>query len=141
MRTKHFNFDLEHPVSIEIQDSYDGSVNLILTDGKNIPRIINSGFSVLPGKKYKFPERIDNTDNIYTLDNSFPSQIRLIRNSTAFTNIDLVSVDNGGELKGGNYTFYLKYGDDDENMTDIVCQSGVVSVYKGTFSTASGENK
>ena len=43
---KGLNYSIEHPVTIEIQNSYDGSVNLILTDGVNKPRIINTGFSV-----------------------------------------------------------------------------------------------
>jgi hypothetical protein len=40
-------------VDIEVQPSYDGSVNLILNDGYNIPRLINSGFSVLPNGTYQ----------------------------------------------------------------------------------------
>ena len=43
--TKHLNFDLNHPLEIECQDSYDGSVNLIFND--NIPRLINTRFSTL----------------------------------------------------------------------------------------------
>ena len=43
--TDQLNFDLEHPVDIQVQPSYDGSVNLILNDDKNIPRLINSRFS------------------------------------------------------------------------------------------------
>ena len=34
--------DLEHPVNIECQPSYDGTVNLILNDDLNPPKIINS---------------------------------------------------------------------------------------------------
>ena len=30
--TENLNFDLDHPVDIEVQPSYDGSVNLILND-------------------------------------------------------------------------------------------------------------
>jgi len=37
---------MEHPVDIIPQESYDGSVNLILNDGKNVPRLINSRFAV-----------------------------------------------------------------------------------------------
>ena len=29
------NFNLEHPVDIQCQESYDGSVNLVLNDGYN----------------------------------------------------------------------------------------------------------
>jgi hypothetical protein len=39
-------FNLSHPVDILTQDSYDGSVNVVLNDGKNTPKLINSRFSV-----------------------------------------------------------------------------------------------
>ena len=51
--TNQLNFDLLHPVSIEVQPSYDGSVNLILTDDKNPPRLINSRFAVLENGKWE----------------------------------------------------------------------------------------
>ena len=37
--------DLEHPLNMECQPSYDGTVNLIINDDKNPPRIINTRFS------------------------------------------------------------------------------------------------
>jgi hypothetical protein len=57
---------LNHPVDIEIQPSYDGSVNLILNDDKNIPRLINSRFSVREKDTYEIVDRIgENDTNIY----------------------------------------------------------------------------
>ena len=50
--TNEFNFDLEHPVDIIAQPSYDDSVNLILNDGKNTPKLINSRFSPIGKNKY-----------------------------------------------------------------------------------------
>ena len=47
--TPDLNFDLNHPVDIEVQESYDGSVNLILNDDLNNPRIINSRFTLNSG--------------------------------------------------------------------------------------------
>jgi len=64
--TEKLNFDLEHPVEIEVQPSYDGSVNLILNDDKNIPRLINSRFSVREKDTYEIVDRIgENDTNIY----------------------------------------------------------------------------
>ena len=64
--TEKLNFDLEHPVEIEVQPSYDGSVNLILNDDKNIPRLINSRFSVREKDTYEIVVRIgENDTNIY----------------------------------------------------------------------------
>lgn len=37
-----FNINLENPIDIECQPSYDGTVNLILNDDINPPRIINT---------------------------------------------------------------------------------------------------
>jgi hypothetical protein len=60
------NFDLEHPVDILPQTAYDQSVNLILNDNKNIPRLINTRFSVEGGNRYKIIDRDgDNDTNIY----------------------------------------------------------------------------
>ena len=50
--TEKLNFDLEHPVDIIAQDNYDGSVNLILNDGKNTPKLINSKFSIQNDSKF-----------------------------------------------------------------------------------------
>ena len=68
LRSVFFGFDLEHPVDIEIQPSYDGSVNLILNDGLNIPRLINSRFSVLENGTWEIPKRRRNNDNIYRVN-------------------------------------------------------------------------
>jgi hypothetical protein len=50
--TDELNFDINHPVDILPQWSYDGSVNLIINDGKNVPRLINSRFSPLGANTY-----------------------------------------------------------------------------------------
>ena len=54
--TEKLNFDLEHPVDIITQDNYDGSVNLILNDGKNTPKLINSKFSIQNDSKFLIPD-------------------------------------------------------------------------------------
>ena len=36
-----------------------------------------------------------------------------------------------GQLMGGNYTFYIKFADNDYNKTDVVAESAPVSVFKG----------
>jgi hypothetical protein len=75
--TDKLNFDLDHPVEIEVQPSYDGSVNLILNDDKNIPRIINSRFSVREKNTYEIVDRIgENDTNIYN-SNTFDKDTSL----------------------------------------------------------------
>ena len=65
--TDKFNFDLHHPVQIEVQDSYDGSVNLILNDNKNIPRMINTRFAVTGSNSYEITDRTVDS-NIYNFE-------------------------------------------------------------------------
>lgn len=155
-------YDLKHPVSIEIQPSYDGSVNVILTDDKNPPRLINSGFAVTKSGKGKFVKHNQNVKTNYYEEEKLDSLTRLVNISPVFTTIDLGTisydeekakmqeahehgeevdfnsiktdgVQHGGQLKGGNYTFYFKFGDEDGNQTDIVCESGIVSIFKGAL--------
>ena len=131
-RVTGLDYDTEHPVTIEIQPSYDGSVNLILTDGKNEPRIVNSGFSVLPNNKAKiiFERNQIVPTNRYNQED-IVEQLSLIRSNTTIVNVDLVSVQSGGQFKGGNYKFYIKFGDADYNQTDVVAESGIVSIFNG----------
>ena len=64
--TNELSFNLSNPVEILPQYSYDGSVNLILNDGLNIPRLINSRFTVTGRNTYKVIDRKgDNDTNIY----------------------------------------------------------------------------
>ena len=58
--------DLENPIDIECQSSYDGSTNLIFNDDKNPPRLINTRFTPMENNTYKIINRIGNNDtNIY----------------------------------------------------------------------------
>lgn len=131
-RTDKLNFDLEHPVTIDIQDSYDGSVNLILTDNYNPVRIINTGFSV-NGDKYRIIDdrNQDIETNLYEEEN-LKEVSNLVRITSKITNVSLDSVKPGGQLKGGNYKFYVKFGDADYNQSDVVAESGIVSIFNGT---------
>ena len=125
------DYSTSTPITIEVQDSYDGSVNLILVAEGYKPRIINTGFSKVSDITYELITRnkIVGT-NLYNLS-TIASDSELIRTSTEITNFDLLGVQSGGQLKGGNYTFYLKFGDGDYNKTDIVAESGIVSIFKG----------
>ena len=57
---------------MEIQPSYDGSVNLIINDDKNTPRLINSRFSTREKNTYEIVDRIgENDTNIYSSTNDW----------------------------------------------------------------------
>lgn len=131
MNNKDLNFKLTHPVEIDVQPSYDGTVNLILNDDVNPPRIINSRFSVVEDKRFKIIDRNgDNDTNIYNTEN-FDLETRLFKNSNNIPFIDFLGLQEGGNLKAGNYSFYFKYVDADGNESDIIAESGTIPVHEG----------
>ena len=135
--TDELDIDLNNPLNIECQPSYDGTVNLILNDDKNPPRIINTRFSKMEDNRYKVISRdqLEQT-NLYRVG-SIDQQTRLFRNINKIPKIDLLNISNAGQLKGGNYTFYIKLADSDTNKTDIVAESGQITVYKGDIAKIS----
>jgi len=136
--TDELSFDIEHPVTIIPSYSYDNSVDLILTDGKNRPRLINSRFSVTGKDTYKVIDRKgDNDTNIYDQGDQFEIDTSLYKRTDKIAKITFNGVKPGGNLKVGNYFFYFKYADADGNETDFIGESGLVSVFKGYATPAS----
>ena len=129
--TDQLNFDLEHPVEIEVQPSYDGSVNLILNDDKNFPRIINSRFSVREKDTYEIVDRIgENDTNIYN-SSSFDKDTSLYFQFEKNPVINYLGFIRG-ILPVGQYCFYFTYCDADENESDFVAESGLIPTFIGT---------
>lgn len=131
--TDEISLDLNNPVSIECQPSYDGTVNLIINDDKNPPRIVNTTYTTIEDNRYRRIVRNQTEQtNIYR-EGKIDTQTRLFRNINKIPKIDLVNVSYSGQLKGGNYTFYIKLADNDYNKTDIVAESGMISIFKGSL--------
>lgn len=129
--TNELSFDLSHPVDILPQYSYDGSVNLILNDGLNIPRLINTRFTVTGKNTYKVIDRKgDNDTNIYDQGEQFDVDSSLFKNVNKIPKLEYLGTSNGN-MKIGNYHFYFKYADADGNESDWVAESGLVSVFMG----------
>ena len=129
--TDELSFDLSHPVEILPQPSYDGSVNLIINDGLNIPRLINSRFTVTGSNTYKVVDRKgDNDTNIYDQGTQFDVDTSLFKNVNKIPKLEYLGTANGN-MKIGNYHFYFKYSDADGNESDWVAESGLVSVFIG----------
>ena len=130
--TEEFNFDLQHPVDIVSQQSYDGSVNLILNDGKNTPKLINSRFSPLGKNTYQVVDRTGTNDtNIYDRGIQFEIDTSLYKTYNDIPQLQFLGMDQSGRLSVGNYHFYFKYVDDDNNETDIIQESKLVQVFIG----------
>ena len=129
--TDQLNFDLDHPVDIEVQPSYDGSVNLILNDDKNIPRLINSRFSVREKGTYEIVDRIgENDTNIYN-SQTFDKDTSLYFQYEYNPTIKYI-----GQIKGnlpvGSYCFYFTYCDADDNESDYIAETGIIPVFIGS---------
>ena len=132
---EQLNFDLEHPVEIACQRSYDGSVNLILNDNKNQPRLINTRFTPKQNNTYVREDRLGNTDtNLYD-ESEFEIDSSLLKKYINIPKVDFKGLHYGGSLPVGNYVFYFKLSDADGNETDIVAESGIVSVHIGSINT------
>ena len=129
--TNELSFNLQHPVEILPQYSYDGSVNLILNDGLNIPRLINSRFTVTGKNTYKVIDRKgDNDTNIYDQGEQFDVDTSLFKNVNKIPKLEYLGTSTGN-MKIGNYHFYFKYSDADGNESDWVAESGLVSIFIG----------
>lgn len=130
--TEDFEFDIHNPVDIIPQYSYDGSVNLIINDGKNSPKLINSRFSPIGRNKYKIVDRKgDNDTNIYDEGSQFNIDTSLYKNTIEIPSLTFNGVLYGGQMSIGNYHFYFRYVDADGNETDFVAESGLVSIFIG----------
>lgn len=133
--TKDLKFDINHPVDIEVQESYDKSVNLIINDDNTLPKLINSRFTVLENGRYEIIDRFGNNDtNIYT-EEGLNIDSALYKNVTKIPQINFNGVFDGGNLLVGNYVLYFKYVDADDNESDFIGESGIISVFKGDYSS------
>lgn len=136
--TDEFKFSLEHPVHIVPQYSYDGSVNLIINDGLNKPRLINSRFSATGRNTYEIIDRKGSNDtNIYDQGEQFDIDTSLYKIVDKIPKITFLGTSMGGNLKIGNYHFYFRLADSDGNETDFIGESGLVSVFIGEDSYSS----
>lgn len=129
--TNLLNFSINNPVDITVQPSYDGSVNLILNDNLNPPRLVNSRFSATEGKRYLVIDRSGNKDtNLYD-ELLVEKQTKLYKTINQIPEIQFEGIHYDGALPVGNYVFYFKLADADDNETDIVAESGIVSCFIG----------
>lgn len=130
--TDQLNFDITHPVNILPQSSYDGTVNLIINDGINIPRLVNSRFSSTGNSQYEVIDRFGNNDtNIYDYGNKFDISTSLYKLTRKIAKIEYLGDSWGGNVPVGNYHFYFKLEDADGNQTDFIGESKLVQIFKG----------
>ncbi len=123
--------NVDNPISIECQPSYDGTVNLIVSDDDNPLRLINSRFTKTENNRFKIINR-DQVEQSNIYKESHLSTTNLILTPTKLPKVKFKQTRNCGSLAGGNYTFYMKYVDGDGNESDFVADTFQIPIFKGT---------
>jgi len=127
-RTSLFNLKNDNLVEMELQPSYDGSINIILTDDFNPIRLINSRFIVgEDSKTASLAERRQNKDTNTYSEARFLAT-KLLRTSNIIPRLTFGGVKAGGNLPGGGYKVYFKYIDSDGSLSEIIEESRLVAV-------------
>ena len=139
LRSTLFEYTEDSDVSIDIQPDYDDSVNVVLTCRDTTPRIINSRFKKeSDGSLAVITDRSgDVNSNSYTAT-SFDSETTLILRSEKILGIDYSSISSGGKLLPGNYVYIFSYLTEDFNETEVVGQSSICQVFRGTGTVSGG---
>ena len=134
--TSKLNYDYQTPVEIELVDEYDGSENIIINNDKKFPTLINSRFSVQENNTYLIPEHSGNSaTNIYNED-SLNIESSLLKLYDKIPILTFNGITQGGAFKCGSYVFYFKYSDSDNNLSNIVQESGIVQIHIGEPGTS-----
>jgi len=134
----YLNLALDAPSELELQDSYDGTLNIVVNDrGRNPALLINSGFAVEPPLagagddwgRYRviIREGAAQTNRYRSAD--FTSRLRLHPKGGSLAKAYLVEVADGGQLPGGEYRYYFTYADADDNETGVFAECGPVPVF------------
>ena len=124
--------DISEPLELNLEESYDGSINMILTDKKNPPKIVNSRFYTTSSTTYNVADRSGNVDtNIYSKEN-FIIEASLVKTVKSIVSVEFTGIFDGGKLPIGNYTFYFKLADADGNESDFIAESGNIVCHIGT---------
>jgi len=138
-RTQLLNFISDRLIEVEVQPSYDESVNIIFTDDYNPPRLVNSRFRLSEnGKQAAIADRRQDRDT-NTYSNQRFGGTRLIRQANKIPDLEFLGVQTGGILDGGDYKFYFRYTDSDGALTDLIEESRTVAVAYNDHGTKSGD--
>lgn len=129
--------NINEPLELTTEVAYDDSINLIINDRVNPPKLVNSRFYLTSASKYKIADRKGNIDtNVYT-EEKFKSETNLIKTVQSIVTVDFLGIHSGGSMPVGNYTFYFKLSDSDGNESDFIAESGKVICHIGNINQPS----
>jgi hypothetical protein len=124
---------IDRPIELNIEESYDGSANLIINDFKHPLKVVNSRFYLIDSNNYKIGDRKGNLDtNIYT-EKNFKVEANLVKSVQSVVGLDFLGLLENGAMKVGSYTFYFKLADSDGNESDFISESGKVVCHIGNI--------
>jgi len=130
-RTTAFNYTKDSIVNIEIQTSYDGSVNIIAVSEGTIPRIVNSRQDFDKNDIMLIDRSNGNLDNVYSDDTIDKTKlIPTLGDMVPELRFDNVT-ENKGVLINGGYMYYFKLKTADGTESPIVEESRLVSIHEG----------
>lgn len=135
INSKNAGINITEPIVLETETSYDDSINLIVSDNANPPKIVNSRFYQTNTMTYEIADRKGNLDtNIYR-EEDFKVEAGFIKSIRTISTVEFMGIKDGGLMKIGNYTFYFRLADADGNESDFIAESGKVVCHIGTVNT------
>lgn len=139
-RTSKLDFQADRLIEIELQPSYDESINIIFTDDYNPVRLVNSRFKLHEdGKRAAIANRRQKKDT-NTYSNLEFDSTKLIKSSNVIPKLTFDGVFPGGAHTGGGRRFYFRYIDSDGTLTDIIEESRLVVFAYDDHGTSSENN-
>ncbi len=119
-------------VELEIQPVYDGSVNVIFTDGEHAPRVINSGFSARKDSEYEIVRRSGGKESNRYFSETVEISTRLVQTEDAIPQSEVLEVtSSGGCLEVGGYKLLFTLSTVDGNETDFIAETGLIPIMFG----------
>lgn len=129
-RSAKFNFNIVDFVDLILQREYDKSINFIFTDDRNPIKLINSRFFINENGRAVFVDRRNLKDsNVYS--NKYFDKTDLLLKIKNVPKLYFKGVKESGSLLGGGYRYFFRLMTVEGNVSDIIEESRLVSIFRG----------
>lgn len=106
-------------VEVELQLSWDDSINMIVASEENPIKIFNTGFNVYTG------EKTGQVTSLFDIQHN----VNLVNNTDKWLSVNSIEVVNGGQLGYGNYILSFTYNLADFSPVDHFSKSNAISIH------------